>query len=74
MYLLGSRYCDTQKLSDPRWPLLQHRAGRPAPAYATFAATDFGRDKLWSHTLALTIDLPLFSPQGAGPTQAKAAR
>jgi hypothetical protein len=42
---LGSRYCDTQKLSDSRWPLLCTAQGGRAPAYTIFAATDFGRDK-----------------------------
>ena len=44
MYLLGSRYCDTQKLSKLRWPLLCTAHGGRAPAYTIFAATDFGRD------------------------------
>ena len=43
MYLL--EYCDTQKLSDSRWPLLCTAQGGRAPAYTTFAATDFGCDK-----------------------------
>ena len=42
MYLL---VCDTQKLSDSRWPLLCTAQGGRAPAYTIFAATDFGRDK-----------------------------